>query len=363
MSYRFGVLEGDDIGPEVVAEAVRVSQAALAATEIEATWEDVPIGWSAFECFGSTLPDGSLDRLRSLDGWVLGPIGHRAYPKDEPGAFNPHPIIRKHFDMYASLRPARSYPTVKSLHQDVDLVIVRENTEGFPPDRNVVAGCGEFRPTEDTTISVRVVTRHNSERIARAAFEVAKERSARHVTAVHKDTVFKLGCGMFAEECRKVAAEYPDVRFDEVMVDTFALKLVMSPQDFDTVVTTNTFGDIMVDLASGLVGGMGLAPAISFGPAHAMAQASHGSAPDIAGKRIANPYAEIMSMSLLFHHLGRKYSDPGLVQAGDLIAEAMEAVMRRGDSLTPDLGGTASTAQMGGAVAAEVDACARERTM
>jgi 3-isopropylmalate dehydrogenase len=355
VSYRFGLLEGDDIGLEVVPQAHRVARVALGSTGVESSWESIPIGWSAYERHGTTLPDDALDRLHRLDGWVLGPIGHRAYPKGDPKAFNPHPIIRKHFDMYASLRPARSYATVPSLHQGVDLVIVRENTEGFPPDRNVVAGCGEFRPTEDITISVRVVTRRNSQRIARAAFDVARSRPARHVTAVHKETVFKLGCGMFAEECRRVAAENPDILYDEVMVDTFALKLAMCPQQFDTVVITNTFGDIMVDLAAGLVGGMGLAPAISFGPRHVMAQASHGSAPDIAGRGIANPYAEIMSTSLMFRHLAHLRGDPALARAAELIVEGVDEVLRLGGDLTtPDLGGTGSTAAMGAAIAAEV---------
>jgi 3-isopropylmalate dehydrogenase len=350
MTYEIGILLGDDIGPEVVPEAVNAARAALAAVGVATHWRDLPIGLTAYRASGTTLPEATMTALDRLDGWILGPIGHRAYPKNSGGAFNPHPIIRKAFDMYASYRPAKSYATVPSLHRDIDLVIVRENTEGFPPDRNVVAGSGEFRPTDDVTISVRVITRRNSERIARAAFELAATRPARRVTAVHKDTVFKLGCGMFAEECRKVASEYPAIAFDEVMVDTFALKLAMRPQQFDVVVTTNTFGDILVDLAAGLVGGMGMAPAISAGPRHVMAQASHGSAPDIAGKGIANPYAEIMSMQMMLKHLGLKRSDPRMTQAAELIENAVTAVIADGRALTPDIGGDASTAAMGAAI-------------
>ena len=352
MGYRFGILLGDDIGPEVVPEAVRAARAALAAEGVAADWSDVPIGRRAYESQGATLPEGTLGLLAGLDGWILGPIGHRDYPKGDPKAKNPHPAIRRHFDMFASYRPARSYPRVKCLHQGVDLVIVRENTEGFPPDRNMFLGNGEFRPTEDITLSVRVITRHNSRRIAEAAFDLAETRAARHVTAVHKETVFKLGCGMFAEECRKIAARHPAVRFDEVMVDTFALKLVMEPQQFDVVLTTNTFGDILVDLASGLVGGMGMAPAISVGPGHVMAQASHGSAPDIAGKGIANPYAEIMSMQMMFAHLAQTRGDAAIGRAASRMTRAVEGVLAAGSPLTGDLGGSATTRVMGEAIAA-----------
>ena len=185
---------------------------------------------------------------------------------------------------------------------------MRENNEGFPPDRNVFMGNGEFRPTPDMTISIRVITRQGSRKVARAAFELARTRPRKKMTAVHKDTVFKLGCGMFAEECRKLAEEFPDVAYDEVLVDTFAMKLVMKPQQFDVIVTTNTFGDILSDAAAGLVGGLGLAPGLSAGPQRAMAQATHGSAPDIAGKNIANPYAMIMSGQMLLAWLGHKHA-------------------------------------------------------
>jgi 3-isopropylmalate dehydrogenase len=174
------------------------------------------------------------------------------------------------------------------------------------------------------------------------------------MTAVHKDTVFKLGCGMFAEECRKVAKDYPDVAYDEVLVDTFAMKLVMKPQQFDVIVTTNTFGDILSDAAAGLVGGLGLAAGLSAGPDRAMAQATHGSAPDIAGKGIANPYAMIMSGQMLFAWLGQKHHAPEAVDAANAMERAMARVISEGGVLTPDLGGKASTSAMGDAVAAAV---------
>jgi 3-isopropylmalate dehydrogenase len=341
---KIGVLNGDDIGHEIVPATIRVMKAAAAASGLEIAWSELPIGRKAFDDLGTTMPDDTLDRLSALDGWVLGPIGHQAYPK-HPRAINPHPILRKHFDLFANIRPARSYPNLPSVHKDVDLVIVRENNEGFQPDRNVVAGSGEFRPSEDMTISIRVITRNGSAKVARAAFELARARR-KHLTAVHKDTVFKLGCGMFAEECRKIGAEFPDVAYQEMMVDTFAMRLAMNPQRFDVVVTTNMFGDILSDEAAGLVGGLGLAPGLCAGTRWAMAQATHGSAPDIAGRGVANPYAMIVSGQMLLAWLGRKQQNPKAVESSDRIARAVDRVMQEQERLTPDLGGQGTTSSM-----------------
>ena len=205
------------------------------------------------------------------------------------------------------------------------------------------------------TICVRVITRQGSSKVARAAFELAQTRR-RKLTAVHKDTVFKLGCGMFAEECRKLAAEFTDVSYEEAIVDTFAMRLVMTPQKYDVIVTTNMFGDILSDEAAGLVGGLGLAPGLCAGPRHAMAQATHGSAPDIAGQNIANPYAMTMSGMMLFEWLGRWREEPSAVNAAHLIERAVERVIRDGGALTPDLGGRSSTTEMTRAIIAAMDA-------
>jgi 3-isopropylmalate dehydrogenase len=351
---KIGILQGDDIGLEVVPETIKVIRTAAQKCGLEIEWHPTPIGRKAYEELGYTLPPGTLEKLDTLDGWVLGPIGHQAYPKNTPNAINPHPILRKHYDLFANIRPAKSLPGLPALYKDVDLVIVRENNEGMPPDRNVYMGNGEFRPTPDMTIGIRVITRQGSSKVARAAFDLARTRPRRKLTSVHKDTVFKLGCGMFAEECRKLAKEYADVAYDEVLVDTFAMKLVMKPQQFDVIVTTNTFGDILSDAAAGLVGGLGLAAGLSAGPQRAMAQATHGSAPDIAGKGIANPYAMIMSGQMLMAWLGHKHQVTKAVEAANLIERAMEQVISEAKVLTPDLGGKASTSQMGDAVAAAV---------
>ncbi|OIQ92466.1 homoisocitrate dehydrogenase [mine drainage metagenome] len=351
---KIGILNGDDIGHEIVPEAVKVMRAAAHVTGVAIDWEPIPIGRAAYDTLGTTMPADTLQRLGAMDGWILGPIGHMAYPK-VPEAPNPHPILRKHFDLFANIRPVRSYPSLPSVHQGVDLVIVRENNEGFQPDRNVVAGSGEFRPTHDVTISVRVITRAGSSKVARAAFELARSRRGQ-LTAVHKDTVFKLGCGMFIEECRNLAAEFPDVKFDEAIVDTFAMRLVMTPQRYDVVVTTNMFGDILTDEAAGLVGGLGMAPGLCAGPTHAMAQATHGSAPDIAGRNIANPYAMIMSGKMLLDWLGRRRGDAAVIDAAARIERAVERVIAERRALTPDLGGTGTTSGMGDAIADAVRA-------
>jgi 3-isopropylmalate dehydrogenase len=353
MMLSIGVMNGDDIGHEIVPETIRVMWRAAELHGVKIDWHDLPLGRGAFDALGTTMPADTLQRLEKLDGWVLGPIGHRAYPK-HPQAINPHPILRKHFDLFANIRPAKSYRSLPSLHQNVDLVIVRENNEGFQPDRNVVAGSGEFRPSHDMTISVRVITRGGSSKVARAAFELARARR-RKLDVVHKDTVFKLGCGMFAEECRKLRDEFPEVAYDETMVDTFAMRLVMQPQRYDVVVTTNMFGDILSDEAAGLVGGLGMAPGLSAGKQWAMAQATHGSAPDIAGQGIANPYAMIMSGKMLLEWLGRKRNIAAAGRAAAAIEKAVEQVIEKKIALTPDLGGAGSTQTMADAICAALD--------
>lgn len=342
---RIGVLPGDDIGHEIVPASVAIARAAAAAAGVDVEWVDVPLGRHALETHGSTMPSGTLETLSTLDGWILGPIGHRDYP-DVPEAINPHPILRKHFDLFANVRPTRSFADIGCLHDNVDLVIVRENNEGFQPDRNLVMGSGEFRPTDDVTLSVRVITREGSRKVARAAFELARARRKK-LTLVHKDTVFKLGCGMFVDSCYEVAADFPDVGVDEVIVDTMALRLVREPQRFDVVVTTNMFGDILSDEAAGLVGGLGMAPGLCIGRGSiAMAQATHGSAPDIAGRGIANPYAMIESTRMLFDWLGHRHGDPALLAMSALMKGGTDAALADPATRTPDICGRARQGEM-----------------
>ena len=354
-----GILNGDDIGHEIVPAAVEVTRAAAAKAGLVIEWRPMPIGRTALDTHGSTFPDGTMEALSKMDGFILGPIGHQAYPK-VPGAINPHPIMRKHFNLFANVRPTRSYPGLGAIHDGVDLVIVRENNEGFQPDRNVVAGSGEFRPTEDVTISVRVITRVGSSRVARAAFQIAQQRKKR-LTVVHKDTVFKLGCGMFVEECYRVAKEFPDVTVDEVIVDTMAMRLVRDPQSFDVVVTTNMFGDILTDVAAGLVGGLGMAPGLCIGEGDlAMAQATHGSAPDIAGKGVANPFAMIESTRMMIEWLGHNRKIAEAVETAALMEAAITAALADPATRTRDIRGTGGTVEMTRGIIAAIEERASE---
>jgi len=364
-SYRIGVLPGDDIGPEIVPQAAAIfAAAAEISSGLQLEFVHFPVGAQAYKTTGYTLPPGTLERLAKLDGWILGPLGHAAYPRDNQNALNPHPIIRRHFDLYANIRPSRSLPGVNALHDGVDLVIVRENNEGMQPDRNMYRGGGEFMPTPDVALSTRVITRRGSERVARAAFVLAQARGIarvaserRHpcgerprVTIIHKQTVFKLTCGLFVDTAREVGRAFPDVDADDHQVDSFAMALAMKPQRFDTILVTNMFGDILTDLAAGLVGGLGLAPGLNVGERYAMAQATHGSAPDIAGRNIANPYAIIMSAQMLLAWLGRRHSDQAAIFAAQRIDDAVHLILSQDGVRTPDIGGNATTEEFGRAV-------------
>jgi 3-isopropylmalate dehydrogenase len=347
-----GILLGDDIGHEVVPECVKVMQAAASRTGLAINWQTLPVGKSGHEEHGNTLPAVTEAALKNLDGWIMGPIGHAAYPRNDPTWVMPP--VRKKFELFAAIRPSRSHPSVPSIHKDVDIVFVRELSEGLLYSETVVAGAPEFRPNDDITVAMRVITRKGSNRVAREAFEIARARERKKVTAAHKEPVYRLACGMFAEECRKVARDYPDVTFEEAMIDTISMKLVMAPQQYDVVVTSNQFGDILTDIGAGLVGGLGLAPGLCVGERQAMAQATHGSAPDIAGRNIANPYAMIVSGQMLLAWLGRKRSEPKATAAASKIQAAVNQIVTEAKYLTKDLGGKASTREMGDAVAATV---------
>lgn len=346
--YRIGILLGDDIGPEIVPVTVEVLKAAVSNyPEIQIEWVPLPVGYRSFVENGHSLPDSTYNTLFTLDGWILGPIGHMAYPKD-PNCINPHPILRRDFDLVSNIRPAKAHPSIPCIAPQTDLVIVRENNEGFQPDRNMFKGTSDCMPTPDMALSLRVITRRNSQMAARTCFELARQRGGlKKVTAIHKNTVFKLGCSLFLDACREVAAEYPDITFDTCVVDTFAMKMLMHPEHYDVVCCTNMFGDILSDEAAGMIGGLGLAPGLCVGPKYCMAQATHGSAPDIAGKNIANPYAMIMSGQMLLSWLANRKEDAAGIQAAADIERMVAAVLSEKKVLTPDLGGNSGTKEMG----------------
>lgn len=346
--YRIGVLNGDDIGLEIVPVTVEVLKSAVGLFEdVHIEWIDLPVGYLAYKEYGDSLPETTYRTLFELDGFILGPIGHMAYPDDEK-CYPPHFVLRRDFDLVSNIRPSRSLPGVPCLKDNVDLVIVRENNQGFQPDRNMYKGNSECMIDADTAISTRVITRRNSALAARTAFELARQRDGlKKVTVIHKKTVYKLGCGLFLEAAAQVAADYPDIRLEDCVVDTFAMKLLMQPEKYDVIVASNQFGDILSDEAAGLVGGLGMAPGLNLGPHYAMANATHGSAPDIAGRNVANPYAMILSGQLLISWLGHRNGDASLVAAAARVEAAAQQVLQNKAAVTPDLGGSGSTTRMG----------------
>jgi 3-isopropylmalate dehydrogenase len=344
-------LLGDGIGPGIVAATIRVLREAARKHGVALDFEVLPSGLAAIETHDSTLPQETLDRLPEYPGFILGPVATHLYPSGDRRYLNPSGFLRTQFQLYANIRPARSFAGLETVGSKLDLVIVRENTEGFYADRNVLDGNGEFRPDEDTVISLRVITRRACVRLARRAFELARRRGGkRMVTAVHKANVLRRGDGLFLECCRTVAAEYPDITLNDYHVDACAMYLITRGADFDVIVTTNMFGDILSDEAAGLVGGLGLAPSLNQGDERAMAQAVHGSAPDIAHLHSANPVAEILSGKLLLDWLAARCSLPALLEAGQSIDGAVARVLAEGTALTPDLGGTVGTDEMTAAI-------------
>jgi 3-isopropylmalate dehydrogenase len=336
------VLPGDGIGPEITAATLKVLESAGRAFAIAFRFEQCEIGFASLKTQGTTMPDAVLTRVPQMDGVVMGPVSVASYPPRAEGGINPSATMRKTFDLYANVRPCRSRPGLSRTGKPMDLVIMRENTEGFYSDRSMFAGPGEFMPDEDMALSVRKVTAKASARIARAAFALARERGKK-VTAVHKANVLHLSDGLFLREVRKVAEQYPDVVLDDVIVDAMAALLIRSPERFDVIVTTNMFGDILSDEASELTGSLGLGGAINAGDAVCMAQAQHGSAPDIAGKGAANPTSLILSAALLLEWRGRRDGNDKLLAASRGIETAVDSALADPANRTPDLGGTATT--------------------
>ncbi|MFG1620733.1 isocitrate/isopropylmalate dehydrogenase family protein [Kribbella sp. NPDC049227] len=348
--YRLGVLPGDGIGPEIVPAAVQVLDAALAATGAEPVeWVPLPVGAAAIETHGSALPDVTVETLDKLDGWLLGPHDSAAYPAEHRAKLNPSGFLRKHFDLFANIRPAKAFEGTPALVPGLDLVVVRENTEGFYADRSTYRGTGEFMPTADVAIAMGIFTRPAIERIARQALELASRRR-RHLTIVHKANVLRTSTGFFLEICRELAAGYPEVEVDDFHIDAMTVHLVRHGADFDVLVTENMFGDILSDLTGELAGSLGIAPSINASHDRAMAQAAHGSAPDIAGRGLANPTAMIASGAMLLDWLGSEHAK----QAATLVDRGLRTAVASGVR-TADLGGTAGTAEFTDAVVAAIN--------
>ncbi|KYD11532.1 MULTISPECIES: isocitrate/isopropylmalate dehydrogenase family protein [Heyndrickxia] len=343
-TYKIGVLYGDGIGPEITKATVDVLTAAskLAGTT-KFEFVELPMGWDGIEKYNDPMPQSTKDALKETHGWIMGPHDSASYPKELKEKRNPSGELRTYFDLYANVRPAKTMEGIRSVVGDADLVIYRENTEGYYCDRNMYVGVGEWKVTPDIVISAGVFTRKAIERIAHAAFKAALQRRKK-VTIVHKANVIQLGSGLFLDVCREVGQQYPDVEVDDYHIDAMAAHLVRRANDFDVIVTENMFGDILSDLTGELVGSLGLAPSINSSDNQAMAQAAHGSAPDIAGKNIANPTGIILSAVMFLEWLASQHNDPKVSEIARNIENGLFLAISEGVK-TKDLGGTASTTE------------------
>ncbi len=328
---RLCVIEGDGIGHEVVPAAIQV----LEATGLPFSVHSGDGGWDCFQQRGTALPPETVELARTCDAVVFGAV---ASPSHRVEGYSSTIVgLRRALDLYANLRPCHSWPIATS-RSGIDLLIVRENSEGLYVRRE--------RREADTAVAERVITRRASARIARIACEWARRRRGK-LTIVHKANVLTETCGLFREAALRVAGEYPGLTVDELLVDTAALRLVTSPEQFDVVVTTNLFGDILSDEAAGLVGGLGLAPSANLGDDHALFEPVHGAAPDIAGQGIANPLAAILAVAMLLDHFTER-------RRAEAVRHAVEHVLRHGPH-TPDLGGKAGTQDLARAVVGYVE--------
>src|SRR5437870_8135717 len=330
MVYRVTLIPGDGVGPEVSAAVLRI----IEATGVKIEWERFIVGGHAQDLTGSSLPDEVIESVRrnaiALKGPVATPIGS--------GFESVNVRLRKILDLYANLRPVRNLPGVQSRFGDVNLIIVRENTEGLYSglEHEVIPGVVE---------SIKVITEKASTRIAVFAFEYAKMHGRKKVTAVHKANIMKKSDGLFLQCFRKVAVSYPTIEHDEKIVDNLCMQLVMNPHQFDVLLMENLYGDIVSDLAAGLVGGLGVVPSGNIGEHAALFEAVHGTAPDIAGKNLANPTALLMSAIMMLRHIGESV-------AGDRIETALNQVLEKRETVTRDLGGQATTREFTDAILA-----------
>ena len=362
MTLKLAMMSGDGIGPEITTATQVVLDAADRRFGLGIHWTNIEIGFDALKNAGTTFPDSALESARSCDGIVLGPVSHNTYPPRAEGGLNPSGELRKRLDLFANMRPARSRAGIAPrTGVPLDLVVVRENTEGFYADRNMFQGAGEMMPTADIAMAFRKITRKASMNIARAAFAEAEARRVAgtgqgKLTAVHKVNVMRVSDGLFLECVRLVAKDYPQIAYDERLVDAMCAHLVRNPAEFDVICTTNMFGDILSDLASEIAGSLGLAASLNAGRDFAMAQAQHGSAPDIAGQDMANPSSLIGSAAMLLDWLGARRDDAGLRAAGKAVDDALESVLLQPDKRTGDLGGASGTRDFAEAVAASVTA-------
>jgi isocitrate dehydrogenase (NAD+) len=332
MAHKITLIPGDGIGPEVTAAARRV----IDASGVDIEWEVVEAGADVIEEFGTPLPQYVLESIKknkvALKGPVTTPVGK--------GFRSVNVTLRQNLNLYANVRPIKTYEGIKSRFSNVDLVVFRENTE------DLYAGI-EHMVNEEIAESIKIISKKASDRIVKFAFEYARNQGRKKVTAVHKANIMKLSDGLFLKSARKVAEEYKDVQFDDVIVDAMSMKLVMNPEKYDLLVMPNLYGDILSDLAAGLVGGLGMVPGANIGEDGAVFEAAHGSAPDIAGQDKANPIATILSGVMMLNYIGE-------FEAADKIENAIAKILKEGKYVTADLGGNVGTREFTEAIVNEM---------
>jgi len=338
MEYRVALIPGDGIGPELTETTLLVIDAVQKKLKLDLEFTELEAGDACYQKRGVALPQETIEAIRTSHVCIKGPVGETAADVIVK--------LRMMFDLYANIRPIRSYSGVPCLRDDIDFVFVRENTEGLYKGYEFLL--------DDTAVALRIITRKGSERIARKAFELAMRRnSKRKVTAVHKANVLRVTCGLFAQVCREVAKEYPDVSFNEQYVDAASMRLIKEPHSYDVIVTTNLFGDILSDEAAQLVGGLGMAPGGNIGDDFALFEPVHGSAPTRVGKHNANPCSMILASKMMLEWLGERYGDPVCSKAADAVETGVREVLRKALTV-PDFGGKLKTVEMGEAIADEI---------
>jgi len=327
--YKISLITGDGIGPEVSASAVSVLETINDKLDLKFEITKLQAGDTALEETGKALPDVTIDAIKKSDACLKAPVGECARDVIV--------VLRKMLDLYANIRPAKSYPHMPALRDDIDLVIVRENTEDLYTGQEFSLG--------DSAVALRIISVKASKRIAKYAFETAMQRdSMRKVTCVHKSNVMRITDGMFSKACSDVAQEYPDITFEQMYVDACAMNLIRQPEQFDVVVTTNLFGDILSDESSQVVGGLGMAPAANIGDNFALFEPVHGAAFDIAGKNIANPSSFLLSIKMMLDWLGAKNNDTKCLEVGQKLESVIFSLVKDGIK-TRDIGGDKTTTE------------------
>jgi 3-isopropylmalate dehydrogenase len=338
MKYTVALIPGDGVGPELTESTLRVLDAVQKKFDLRLRFAELEAGDACLEKRGVALPDETVKEIRNSHVCIKGPVGETAADVIVK--------LRMMFDLYANIRPIKAYPGVPCLRDDIDFVFVRENTEGLYK--------GFEFTFDDTAVALRVITRKGCERIAKKAFELALRRNKkRKVTAVHKANVMRVTCGLFAEVCRETAKKYPKVGFNEQYVDAASMRLIKEPQNYDVIVTTNLFGDILSDEAAQLVGGLGMAPGGNVGDNFALFEPVHGSAPTRVGKHTANPCSMVLASKMMLEWLGERHSDPVCLKAAEAVETGVAEALRKGLTI-PDFGGKLKTIEMGEAIAEEI---------